>query len=110
MMNEGTSDPMDDIDPKLDEMLEILFFCPLCRTTVRIVEWGSESTCSYGAIIMRCRTCGAEVQYYVDEEETEKALRDRMLTMRREDRRIRSNPCQTKPGASQEASHASDNT
>ena len=80
MMNEGTSDPMDDIDPKLDEMLEILFFCPLCRTTVRIVEWGSESTCSYGAIIMRCRTCGAEVQYYVDEEKTEKAIRDRVLS------------------------------
>jgi predicted nucleic acid-binding Zn-ribbon protein len=35
---------------------------------------------AYGAIIMHCRTCGAETQYYVDEEKTEKAIRDRVLS------------------------------
>ena len=110
MMNEGTSDPMDDLDLKLDEILEIPFFCPLCRNTpLSVIEWGPESFAE-GTIMMSCRTCRAEVHYYVDLEETEKALRDRILTVRLEDRRNESNPCQTKPAASQEGSRASDNT
>ena len=64
----------------LDEILDNLFVRLLCRNTpLPIVEWGSQSM-AYGAIIMHCRTCDAETQYYVDEEKTEKAIRDRVFS------------------------------
>jgi transcription elongation factor Elf1 len=73
-------DQNDVMDTVYDEILDNLFRCPLCRNTrLPIVEWGSQSM-AYGAIIMHCRTCGAEVHYYVDEEKTEKVIRDRVLS------------------------------
>jgi peptidyl-tRNA hydrolase len=35
---------------------------------------------TYGAIIMRCPLCLAESQYSVDDEKTEKSIRDRVLS------------------------------
>ena len=79
MTSEETGRPESALEDPIPCILDNLFVCPLCRNTLQIVEWGSQSM-AYGAIIMHCRTCGAEVQYYVDNEETEKAIRDRVLS------------------------------
>jgi hypothetical protein len=70
----------EEIAQLVSDLIDRLFVCPLCRTRVPIQEWGSQSIGSPGAIIMRCRSCDAETQYYVDEEKTEKAIRDRVLS------------------------------